>query len=95
MADEIIPPNNAEDDQEPPICLGSYLLGHTGHDTIHNAACSLQFINELLSEYEGDSATDDVIHGRWLVLSTIVQTLRRGEQQLSEEYAKHREGGDD
>ena len=97
MAEESIASNSAGDEREVPIDIGAYLTGHTGCDTIHNGACALEFINEVLSEYHGHSTTldrcevDNVVHGRWLVLSTIVQTLRHGKQQLHVEHARHRE----
>ena len=94
MADEIIPPDDAEDDEDSPINIDLYLNGQTGQDTIHNGACALAFINELWSEYEGDSPSDDVVFGRWLVLSTVVRTLRRGQQQLNREQQERLQEGD-
>ena len=89
MAEDILSPDASEDDS--PIDIGIYLNGQTGLDTIQNAVCVLAFINELWSEYEGDASSDDVVQGRWLVLSTIVLTIRRGQEQLHQERDGFRE----
>jgi hypothetical protein len=90
MAEEIIPPSKLKDESNPAL----YLVGSTGYDTIQNAICALEFLNEVLSEYTGESVAideeDNVIHGRWIVLGTIARTLRHGQQQLGDERARSR-----
>ena len=91
MAEDILSSSEPEDDEDSLINIDLYLHGQTGLDTIHNGACALAFINELWSEYGGESTSDDVVLGRWLVLSTIVLTIRRGQQQLMDERDEDRE----
>ena len=78
--------------RRPPLAnkIGERLVGRGSEDTLHNAACMLEYLREIGVASHGGQLTEDDLYGRWLIDSAIVAMLRHGIAQAREEQAELR-----
>lgn len=79
-------------DVEPMLDV-SHLVGCTGHDTINQGTCMLEYLAELRSEYGGSSPPSgdegrNVLYGCWLIDLTIVAMIRHGLAQNERDWSE-------